>query len=145
LVAETVRDLESVPTSTHEFWAAWSAFFDQAAARSRASSSDFRLPHTLLASAVYLDEVFNICNPRGKPGLVALPADRTHIPDCENFWREVRKFQANQASRNAVLASSMVVAGLGQTPPPGHSWVCRAWADDPPASPLVLPLGSPRP
>jgi hypothetical protein len=145
LVAQTVRELESVPTSTREFWVAWSTFFDQAAARARPASTDFRLPHTLLAPAVYLDEVFNMCNPRGKPVIVALPADRTHIPDCVNFWREIQKFEADPVSRDAVLVSSMVVTGFHQTAPPGDSWVCRAWADDPPALPLALPLGHPGP
>ena len=137
LVIQTLRELEATPASTHDFWAGWSKFFDQAAAG--APSGGFRLPHALIGPSVYLDEVFNVCNPRGKRGIVVLSADSTHIADCTNFWREVKK-QKTVAEFSKALppSTSMIVQGSHRPAPESDAWVCRAWADDPPSTPLVL-------
>ncbi len=137
LVEKTVRELQSGPASTRQFWLAWTGFFNRAAAGK--DSPSFRLPHVLLGSSIYLDEVFNICNPRGKAGILVLPAALTHAADCVAFWEKVREYGPGSiALHPGAWSPSMVVAGFPQAAPETGAWVCNAWADGGTSQPRVL-------
>jgi len=137
LVEKTVRELQSGPASTREFWAAWAGFFNRAAAGR--GSPPFRLPHVLLGSSIYLDEVFNMCNPRGKAGILVLPAARTHAADCMAFWERAKQYGAGSLSvHSGAWTPSMLVAGFPQAAPETGAWVCNAWADEGPSQPRML-------
>ncbi len=121
-----VPSLQEGPGIRRDYWIAWDNFLDRTAAEARASGRQFRLPFLELDPDRNTQELFWLCNPRGNPGIVALPRGYSHAADCVNFWRKIHEARKTPSPFDrAPLRASMVIVGEGEEVPPGDHLVCR--------------------
>ncbi|MBI3665019.1 MAG: hypothetical protein HY236_02145 [Acidobacteria bacterium] len=114
------------PSAHREYWMGWDGFFNQAAADARASSSSFRLPMLRISQDRTISQVFQLCNPKGKPEIVVLSSRDTHEADCTNFWRKVQVAKKTAGAFNSVpLPDSMAIVTFHQEVPAGKHLICR--------------------
>lgn len=125
------------PSTQRDYWLGWKYFFDRASDDAIASSTTFRLPTLRLDSSRSTTEVFRLCYPRGKTGIVAILGDKAHKNNCIDFWRKAQTVRAASSPFDRTgLPPAMAVLGLHQAAPAGDFLVCRC-ADCEPASAVL--------
>jgi hypothetical protein len=113
-MAALLRSRTDVP---REFWLAWNGFFEQTSERALAAGNVFRLPPAPVSLTASTDEVFAICNPRGRTAIRVLAREETRPEDCERFWQEVHRFEPTRGPLARALAGAPAAGSACGSPP----------------------------